>query len=254
LDVPEEEPDELVADSLEAPQDVFEVDDAGGYEQDEEHIEEQDGTTPVAKSRLHSRHVSNALSLGSVGGRGEATVVNGSDLLSARTAVGNLDEMDQDAIGEWTGSEDIPLSDMSEDEVRSYFCSVEALLTTMICRRVLASGLTHLMRKGLAGNAFNVEHFGVIRMKSRGLDGYLISPALQIIPWLQEYQLQRKILYPTRVRKKGMSALAATVVFWALSIPGLPRHRPVLEIGHFHHFRILGLRQAICQFRDTTRL
>jgi hypothetical protein len=123
LDLPEEEePEEFTDNLLPDSRDVngvFEAGDEGGYEQDEEQVEDQDGTTTVAQSRLHSRHVSNALSLGSVGGRGELAVVNDLDLVPAGTVVGDpeIDDMDQDAIGEWTGSEDIHLSDMSEDEV-----------------------------------------------------------------------------------------------------------------------------------------
>jgi hypothetical protein len=118
LEVPEEEePEEFVTESPEVPEDVLEACDAGGYEQDEE-----DGTTTVAQSRLHSRHVSNALSLGSVGGR-ELVALNSLGVAPARTEVGKpeIDDMDQDAIGEWTGSEDLHLSDVSEDEVRRYF-------------------------------------------------------------------------------------------------------------------------------------
>jgi len=182
LDVPEvDEPEEFIADSLENSEDMFEVGDAGGYEQDDEQAEDQDRMTPVAHSRFHSRHVSNALSLGSVGGRGElAAAVDRLDILSVGAVVGNpeIDDMDQDAIGEWTGSEDIHLSDMSEDEVRRPFCLVNAML--ILCRRALASGPILLMKKKYVKTAFSVEHFVVISLKSRSHDVYQISLVLRI--------------------------------------------------------------------------
>jgi hypothetical protein len=64
-DVPEEEKPDEVIDASRQVDSPLEAGDAGGYEQDQE--EEQDGTTTIAQSRLHSRHVLNALSLGSVG-------------------------------------------------------------------------------------------------------------------------------------------------------------------------------------------
>lgn len=123
LDVPEEEePDEFVGDARDPSHEIdniFQVGDADGYEHGKDHMQEQDGMTTVAQSRFHSRHVSNALSLGSVGG---LAAPNGLDMESAKIVAGNsdIDDLDQDAIGEWTGSEDIHLSDISDDEVGRY--------------------------------------------------------------------------------------------------------------------------------------
>ncbi|KAH7926206.1 hypothetical protein BV22DRAFT_1063463 [Leucogyrophana mollusca] len=82
-----------------------------------------DGSSTAAQSRLHSRHVSrlsNALSLRSVGG-----IVDGAlpenvdvDVVPVRSPVGNpgIDDLDQEAVGEWTGSEDQRLGGESDDE------------------------------------------------------------------------------------------------------------------------------------------
>ncbi|KAG1725572.1 uncharacterized protein EDB91DRAFT_1168041 [Suillus paluster] len=80
----------------------------------------RDATT-VALSRLHSRHVSRlsaALSLRSVGGvtEGAMSEVN---MVPIRSPAGNprIDDLDEEAVGEWTGSEDMhPDREQSDDE------------------------------------------------------------------------------------------------------------------------------------------
>ena len=83
---------------------------------------EPDGMTPVAQGSLHSRHVSrlsHALSLHSVGGIHDMVVPEQVDLVPIRSPVGNpvIDDLDKEAVGEWTGSEDVRLD--SDDEVGS---------------------------------------------------------------------------------------------------------------------------------------
>ena len=99
---------------------------------------EQDGVSTVAQSRIHSRHVSRlsaALSLASVGGAMDAMatedVIDEEDSILLRSPAGEPDvedldddadvdgegevDPDQDAVGEWTGSED--LHGTSDEEV-----------------------------------------------------------------------------------------------------------------------------------------
>jgi hypothetical protein len=82
---------------------------------------EPDGITPLAQSRFHSRHVSrlsHALSLHSVGGVHDVGISEQVDMVPIRSPVGNptIDDLDNEAVGEWTGSEDLRLD--SDDEVR----------------------------------------------------------------------------------------------------------------------------------------
>jgi hypothetical protein len=111
LDIPEEEepPEE------EAPVDtddnaVIDAEDSG-----------RDATT-VALSRLHSRHVSRlsaALSLRSVGGIAEG-VLSEVNLVPIRSPTGSpgIDDLDKEAVGEWSGSEDMHADkEQSDDEV-----------------------------------------------------------------------------------------------------------------------------------------
>lgn len=128
LDVPEESEEEMEEFVVPAPEASEEVNGVAENEQaddegyTEEVVEDQDGATTVAHSRLHSRHVSNALSLGSVGGVEDGLASDGRDFIRSSTPNGQVefDDMDQDAIGEWTGSEDQNLSDLSEDEVSAF--------------------------------------------------------------------------------------------------------------------------------------
>ncbi|KAI0770961.1 hypothetical protein BD413DRAFT_554018 [Trametes elegans] len=86
---------------------------------------EQDGSSTVAQSRLHSRHVSKlsaALSLRSVGGMMEdnGTIME-HEVVPVRSPTGELDvedlDADQEAVGEWTGSEDLRTgAETSDDE------------------------------------------------------------------------------------------------------------------------------------------
>ena len=118
LEVPEEadEDEEYMVVAQEADEEVN-GDGDDGYEQEgyDEHDEQEDDdrdtdaednkddTTTAGHSRLHSRHVSNALSLASVGGNS--------------LPMDFPEDPDQDAIGEWTGSEDLHFDGGSGDEV-----------------------------------------------------------------------------------------------------------------------------------------
>ncbi|TFY56879.1 hypothetical protein EVJ58_g7367 [Rhodofomes roseus] len=124
----EEEPEEERPPPVEIREDGVEteVEDAGNDEED------QDDVSTVAQSRIHSRHVSKlsaALSLRSVGGiidDGSSTFMEAKhDPVPARSPDGSpmvedVDEYmdhDQEAVGEWTGSEDLRTgAETSEDE------------------------------------------------------------------------------------------------------------------------------------------
>ncbi|CAL1697291.1 unnamed protein product [Somion occarium] len=108
--------------------------DADGNREDNDDFEtERDGMSTVAQSRIHSRHVSKlsaALSLRSVGRNDSPTTLGMQEqntepevyhLPPSRSPAGefHLDESDpgDDAIGEWTGSEDLRTgAETSEDE------------------------------------------------------------------------------------------------------------------------------------------
>ncbi|EJF58554.1 hypothetical protein DICSQDRAFT_149052 [Dichomitus squalens LYAD-421 SS1] len=138
VEIPEEEePDEEEAPAPDAiADDVFEVAPADTTVASAEGTE-LDGMSTVAQSRIHSRHVSKlsaALSLRSVGGgladesmelteeaplpvrspAGELAVV---DLDGDEDQEGDHDvDPDQEAVGEWTGSEDLRTTETSDDE------------------------------------------------------------------------------------------------------------------------------------------
>jgi hypothetical protein len=116
LDIPEEEEppeEELPADT----DDNAAIDMEGPDGQDSG----RDATT-VALSRLHSRHVSRlsaALSLRSVGGITEGAMSE-VKLVPIRSPAGDsgIDDLDKEAVGEWTGSEDMHVDkEQSDDEV-----------------------------------------------------------------------------------------------------------------------------------------
>lgn len=128
VEIPEEEePEEEPRAPIEIHEDAMEteVEDVGDGEED------QDGMSTVAQSRIHSRHVSKlsaALSLRSVGGivdDGSSSFVEAQrGPIPARSPDGSPvvedvdDDVDQDAVGEWTGSEDLRTgAETSEDEV-----------------------------------------------------------------------------------------------------------------------------------------
>lgn len=184
LDVPEEEePEESEVPTSEnngtdrADDGDADIDESVNGNQMEDEIDEQDGATTVAQSRLHSRHVSNALSLGSVGGVEASLIADGPGIMRSSTPNGNaeFDELDQDAIGEWTGSEDQNLSDMSEDEVCVFKLSSKLVLTGLI-RGALASGQTRQTRKELARIVLSVEIIDVLSVKLMQLVICLSSP------------------------------------------------------------------------------
>jgi hypothetical protein len=128
LDIPEEEEEEVQQDEVEggdgeATQDM-ELEENGTNE-----VVDFDGASTTAPhSRLHSRHVSRlsaALSLRSVGGNlnaifGEDDAVQDDAATHPEQHIGRDDVDVEDAIGEWTGSEDVYLGNESSDnEVRS---------------------------------------------------------------------------------------------------------------------------------------
>lgn len=84
---------------------------------------EAEEMTPVAQSRHHSRHVSrlsHALSLHSVGGIHEVDMPEQVDVVPIRSPVGSptIDDLDEEAVEEWTGSEDVRLD--TDDEVKLF--------------------------------------------------------------------------------------------------------------------------------------
>jgi hypothetical protein len=146
LDVPEETEEELEQEEEQAEQDDQSVSD----EHEEEHalaeashdalpgsddtvdmeldVDEADAEvgsiTTAAHSRVHSRHVSRlsaALSLRSVGSH-----VSDPELVAgASTHAEKEGDVEDDAIGEWTGSEDLRTTrETTEDEVRNFSCRV----------------------------------------------------------------------------------------------------------------------------------
>lgn len=135
LDVPEEdeEPEEFVVIATDASQEVNGMVSTDDGRADGEQGEEQDGMTTVAHSAHHSRHVSNAMSVGSIQGVLNAPSSDWSGLPASRSLVGNpdIDDLDQDAIGEWTGSEDLHHSDMSDDEVCTLLRTMRQELTNI---------------------------------------------------------------------------------------------------------------------------
>ncbi|KAG1889196.1 hypothetical protein F4604DRAFT_1710706 [Suillus subluteus] len=115
LDIPEEE---------EPPEEEVPADTDDNAVIDMDGLDGQDSgrdATTVALSRLHSRHVSRlsaALSLRSVGGVTEGAMSE-VKLVPIRSPAGNpgIDDLDKEAVGEWTGSEDMHVDkEQSDDE------------------------------------------------------------------------------------------------------------------------------------------
>jgi len=198
LDVPEETDEELEQEQSEQDvpegyeeQDLAEAshialagaDDTMDMELDIDEADAEVGSiTTAAQSRVHSRHVSRlsaALSLCSVGGH-----VSEKDLEAERDEQGEREgDLEYDAIGEWTGSEDLRTgAETTEDEVRKFFLprcfhasshfwadnlsdhdlpfvllpsSSLCIVSTFASRRALASGQTHLTKNALVENANN---------------------------------------------------------------------------------------------------
>lgn len=136
LDVPEEE-EEPEEKPYVASEDVTDegapldgTDEFGEYDGDDN----QDGMTTAAQSRLHSRHVSRLsdFSHQSAGSFARDLLREGADIVPLRSPVGNpaVDDLDQDAIGEWTGSETeehLHTAETSEDEVRVFSSSLHSV-------------------------------------------------------------------------------------------------------------------------------
>ncbi|KAI0327259.1 hypothetical protein GY45DRAFT_1437070 [Cubamyces sp. BRFM 1775] len=122
---PEEEPpvqEEPVDDAIASESAVADTSMASAETEQEVEV---DGLSTVAQSRIHSRHVSKlsvALSLRSVGGMVEPGIME-DEIVPAQSPVGPLEiedvdpDADQEAVGEWTGSEDLRTgADSSDDE------------------------------------------------------------------------------------------------------------------------------------------
>jgi hypothetical protein len=133
LDIPEEDPAELAASSspeISQDQGYSPVGDANviqnhdqGQTDDWEEVGDLDGLTTASQSKYHSRHVSRLsgpLSLPDAGGPTNNDPDDEGDMVPLRSPVYNryIDDLDQDAVGEWTGSEDLYMENGSSDEVR----------------------------------------------------------------------------------------------------------------------------------------
>ena len=134
---------------------------------------EPDGMTPIAQSSYHSRHVSrlsHALSLRSVGGIHDMDIPEQVDMVPIRSPIGNpsIDDLDQEAVGEWTGSEDVRLG--SDDEVR--VLPVHARSCMLIFpRRASVNGPTLQTRSERVGSGCNGAYFakGIRSWRLRGV-------------------------------------------------------------------------------------
>ena len=144
LDVPEETEEELVHEEMESEQGNQDLpneheeergldeasrialagtEDTMDMELDVDEADAEVGSiTTAAQSRVHSRHVSRlsaTLSLLSVGSH-----VSDKERSAVRNVQGEGD-LEDDAVGEWTGSEDLRTGvETTEDEVRKFFCRV----------------------------------------------------------------------------------------------------------------------------------
>jgi hypothetical protein len=122
LDIPEEEEPEEEEARLDADVEQNPGNNGDGVAStDSQGSTELDGMTTAAQSRYHSRHVSRlsfALSLRSVGGLHDEAMPEEVDIVPIRSPVGDpiIDDLDKEAVGEWTGSEDLRLDD-ADDEV-----------------------------------------------------------------------------------------------------------------------------------------
>ena len=121
---------------------------------------EPDGMTPLAHSRFHSRHVSrlsHALSLHSVGGIHDVGMSEQVDMVPIRSPVGNpnIDDLDKEAVGEWTGSEDVRLD--SDDEVKLFHS--QSVCVFIFPRRASVNGPTLRTRSGPVRTGCNVVYF-----------------------------------------------------------------------------------------------
>jgi len=219
LDVPEETEQELEQEEMEAEQDnqgvpegdeeerglaeashiaLAGIDDTMDMELDIDEADAEVGSiTTAAQSRVHSRHVSRlsaTLSLLSAGGH-----VSDKERDAVRNVQGEGD-LEDDAVGEWTGSEDLRTgAETTEDEVRksaALFTRVRAhataddLLISLLdflslvsfllslslplaipplldTRRALASGQTHLTKNVLVKNDVNAASCVVLTVNSK---------------------------------------------------------------------------------------
>lgn len=119
--------DEAVVETAEADMSMASVE-----ETDQE--DEQDGLSTVAQSRIHSRHISKlsvALSLRSVGGMvDDDGTIPEHEVVPVRSPTGEMEvedldgdgdvDADQEAVGEWTGSEDLRTGPETSDDEASF--------------------------------------------------------------------------------------------------------------------------------------
>jgi hypothetical protein len=132
LDIPEEEePQELVipndiAEGVEASlvtQEASTYEMGHSQETEVDGTQDEDGLRTASQSRYHSRHVSRLSTAFSLPVDDVITeACKEGDMVPLRNAIPvlEIDDLDQDAAGEWTGSEDLYLgggSETSEDEV-----------------------------------------------------------------------------------------------------------------------------------------
>jgi hypothetical protein len=192
----------------------------GALEQIEE--AEEDGLSTAAQSRMHSRHASKlsaALSLRSVGGpvRGspiEASLAAASERArqygrehrELRETQGVVEE--EDAIEDWTGSEDIVAEDdLSDDEVCCLLLGFAADLGLMEWDRVLASGRILRMRSVRARSGSTVVWPAERRTRPGGCRSSRGHPRMH--PALGR-STARTISSPTRATRSSSTPRAAT--------------------------------------------
>jgi hypothetical protein len=146
------------------------------------------------------------LSLRSVGGFTEDFRDEGDNVpLRSPIPVLDIDDLDQDAVGEWTGSEDLYMGSIepSEDEVSPF--TLPRSLSNKVCGvpRALVNGQILQMRKGLAEDALSVVYVAV-RKRSRCPGEYQNFPTRRRTP-CPALCHEPTTSYQTRVRRRKIS-------------------------------------------------
>lgn len=208
----------------------------------ERNVDEAD---TALQSRFHSRHaskLSTALSTQSADALGADHFLEEKDIeMKHENSDDQENNLDEDIVNEWTGSEDVYTGEMSDGEEVCLWSPSLIPSSSCVFSRVSENGQTPQMKKGHGKSALSDATVAVLRHKLMYQGAFLTFPALQTIPSL--YPRATRTSSQTPVKKRQgliwlkVNTSGGLITILVLSISAVLHSHFLIRAVHLHNIQ-----------------